>query len=98
MEAMLNGIMAGIINYNLYRVFTIVLVILMSISALISIIIVLIQPGNSSGIDALGGSSETFFSKNKGKSKEAKLKIVTGVCLGLLAIFSILFFVVELLA
>ncbi len=97
MEAMLNGIMA-IINYGLYRAFTITLVILMSLCALISIIIVVIQPGNSSGIDALGGSSETFFSKNKGKSKEAKMKIVTAVCLGLLALFSILFFVVELLA
>ena len=70
MEAMLNGIMA-IINYGLYRAFTITLVILMSLCALISIIIVVIQPGNSSGIDALGGSSETFFSKNKGKSEDS---------------------------
>ncbi len=94
---MLDGLMAKILNQELYRALSITLVVLMVICALASIIFVMLQPGNSSGIDALGGSSETFYSKNKGRSKETKYKIWTGICLGLLAVFAILSYVVELI-
>ncbi|MBQ7924168.1 MAG: preprotein translocase subunit SecG [Clostridia bacterium] len=66
----------------------------MALCAILAIIFVLLQPSNSSGIDALGGSSETFFGKNKGKSIEAKLKKWTWICLVLLAVFAVLFYVV----
>lgn len=82
--------------YNLYRGLSITMIILMGISALAAIILVLMQPANSSGIDALGGSSETFFGKNKGKSSEAKLKKWTWICLAILVVFSIAFFVLQL--
>ena len=59
------------------------------------VILVLMQPANSSGIDALGGSSETFFGKNKGKSTEAKMKRWTWVCLAVLAVLSILLYVLK---
>ena len=61
-------------SYALYMGLSIAMIVLMAISALTAIILVLLQPSNSSGIDALGGSSETFFGKNKGKSIEAKMK------------------------
>ena len=54
------------------------------------------QPGNSQGIDALGGSSETFFGKNKGKSTEAVLKKWTMICLAVLAVFAIVFFILQI--
>ncbi len=83
--------------YNLYRGLSITMIILMGISALAAIILVLMQPANSSGIDALGGgSSETFFGKNKGKSSEEKLKKWTWICLAILVVFSIAFFVLQL--
>ncbi len=71
-----------------------VLIALMAISAIAAIVCVLMQPSNSSGIDALGGSSETFFGKNKGKSIEAKMKKWTWICLICLAVFAIAFYVV----
>lgn len=71
------------------------LIVLMAISALVAIILVLMQPSNSSGIDALGGSSETFFGKNKGKSIEAKMKKWTWICLAILAVLSIAFYIVS---
>ena len=49
----------------------------------------------SMGIDALGGSGETFFGKNKGKSIESRMKKWTWICLIILAVFSIAFFVVQ---
>ena len=71
-----------------------VLIGLMALSALVSIVCVLMQPSNSSGIDALGGSSETFFGKNKGKSIEEKMKKWTWISPIALAIFAVMFYVV----
>ena len=58
-------------------------------------ILILLQQSNSSGIDALGGSSETFFGKNKGKSLESKLKKWTIICLVILLVASVIYFVVP---
>lgn len=80
---------------NAYYVCAGILIALMAIAAIALIVLVLMQPANSSGIDALGGSSETFFGKNKGKSTEAKMKRWTWVCLALLAVFSILLYVLK---
>ena len=81
-------------SYTFLMIISYVLIALMFVSALAAIILVLLQPGNSTGIDALGGSSETFFGKNKGKSMEAKMKKWTIVCLIVLAVFSIAFYIV----
>ena len=82
--------------YKLYMALSIVMIVLMGVAALTAIILVLMQPSNSSGIDALGGSSETFFGKNKGKSIEAKMKKWTWICLTVLIIFSIAFYILQL--
>ncbi len=68
--------------------------ILMAVAALAAIILILFQQGNSTGIDALGGSSETFFGKNKGKSLESKMKKWTIIALVVLLVLSVLYFVV----
>ena len=66
-----------------------------AILAIFIIIVVLIQPGNSNGISALGGNAETFYNKGKGKTIESKLKILTFVSLGLMAIFMLAYFIVQ---
>ena len=83
-------------SYNLYMVLSVTMIILMGVAALAAIVLVLLQPSNSSGIDALGGSSETFFGKNKGKSIEERMKKWTIVCLVVLVIFSIVFYILQL--
>ncbi|MBQ8885497.1 MAG: preprotein translocase subunit SecG [Clostridia bacterium] len=70
----------------------------MFVAAIAAIILVLFQPGNSTGIDALGGSSETFFGKNKGKSIEARMKKWTVICLIVLAVLAIALYIVYGLA
>ena len=82
-------------NYNVYRIVSIVLIVLMGAAAVAAIILVMCQPGNSQGIDALGGSSETFYGKNKGRSLESKLKIATYVCLGILGLLAVVFFILQ---
>jgi preprotein translocase subunit SecG len=75
---------------------SVTMIALMLVAAIVAIVLVLLQPGNSTGIDALGGSSETFFGKNKGKSIEAKMKKWTIICLVTLLVFSVIFFIIQL--
>ena len=73
-----------------------ILTALMALVALAAIILVLLQPSNSQGIEALGGSSETFYGKNKGRSVESKLKLWTIICVAVLAVLSIIFFILQI--
>ena len=82
--------------YALWFGLSLTLVILMAVAALFAIVFILMQPSNSTGVSALGGSSETFFGKNKGKSIEAKMKKWTIICLIVLAVLSIAFFVLQI--
>ena len=82
--------------YYLHFGLSVAMIILMAIAAITAIVLILLQPSNSSGIDALGGSSETFFGKHKGKSIEAKMKKWTWICLAVLVVFSIVFYVLQL--
>lgn len=67
----------------------IVALIIMFICALFIILVVLFQPGNSSGISALGGTSETFLTKNKSKTFEHKMKkltVISGIVFAVLCV------------
>ena len=81
--------------YSEYKAVSIILIICMAIAALAAIVLILLQPANSTGIDALGGSSETFFGKNKGKSIEEKLKKWTWICLAVLVGFALAFYIIP---
>lgn len=72
------------------------LIALMAVAAIAAIVLVMLQPGNSQGIDALGGSSETFYGKNKGRSLESKLKMWTIICLAVLAVLAVIFFILQI--
>lgn len=81
---------------TVHMVLSVTMIILMAVAALTAVVLVLLQPSNSSGIDALGGSSETFFGKNKGKSIEAKMKKWTWICLAILIVFAITFYLLQI--
>lgn len=72
----------------------IVFIILLLVSSVALIVSVLLQKGDEDGMSALtGGSSSSFFGKNKSKTIEGKLALVTKysaiafVVLGLVLIF-----------
>ena len=84
-----------IISYNanannfLYNLFFFMTIAIMAICALFIILVVMFQPGNSSGIGALGGTTETFLGKNKSKTFEHKMKVLTvisGIFFAVLAV------------
>ncbi len=91
---LLDGAGVSLFSNAVYSVIAYILMGIMFIAAIAAIILVMLTPGNSNGIDALSGSSETFYGKNKGKSTEAKLKLWTYICLGVLAVLAIVFFIV----
>ncbi len=91
---LLDGAGVSLFSNAVYSVIAYILMGIMFIAAVAAIILVMLTPGNSNGIDALSGSSETFYGKNKGKSTEAKLKLWTYICLGVLAVLAIVFFIV----
>ena len=67
------------------------------------ITVVLIQKGNSDGMEAMmGGSksddSETYYGKNAASRREAKLKLWTWICAGVLALCAIVFLILGLIA
>lgn len=82
--------------YVAYRAVSLTLIILMGVSAIAAIVLVMLTPGNSQGIDALSGSSETFYGKNKGKTSQAKLKLWTMIFLIVLAVLAVIFFILQI--
>ena len=57
---------------------TTVLIVLQLISAVAIVVVVLVQSGKSAGLSgAIAGGSDTFLSRNKTKSRDAKLARAT---------------------
>ena len=70
---------------------------LIALLSLLMILIVLLQPGNSEGLGALQGSTETFFGKNKAKNMEGKLrKFTVGIAIAIV-VLCIVFGALELI-
>jgi len=52
------------------------------VSAIVVIVTVLLQEGSKQGLGAISGGAETFFGKNKAKSYEGKLVLMTKIAAG----------------
>lgn len=75
-------------------VLKIVFVALMGVGALAIIVLVLMQPSNSGGgANAITGVTETYYSQNKGKTREGRLKRWTAGIAITMALMTILYFV-----
>ena len=75
--------------WNVWPIVKIVALVVMAICALFIILVVLFQPGNSNGVSALGGNTETFLTKNKSKTFEhrmRKLTVISGIIFGVLCV------------
>lgn len=62
---------------------SLILTICQVIVSIILIVVVLMQPGKTNGfagIMSTGGASESFYSKNKSRTSEARLVRITIVC------------------
>ena len=58
-----------------------VLIVFQAIIAVILITVVLMQPSKTNGLGFItGGASESFYSKNKSRTSEARLSRITTIC------------------
>ena len=75
-------------------VFGIVLILL----ALVIIFLVLVQEGNQQGLSGAisGGSSESFFGKNKGRTDEAKKAFLTKILATVFMVLALVTVVVSM--
>ncbi len=53
-------------------------------------VIVLAQEGKSAGLGAISGAAETYWGKNKGRSMEGKLVMITRILAIAFMIFAVL--------
>ena len=74
---------------------SVVISILLIISALILIVTVLLQSSDEGGIGALSGQSNSYFSKSKAKTFEAKLALGTKIAAGIFVVLSLLMLIVK---
>ena len=78
----------------LYVIFSVVIV----IAALIMIATVLLQQGNVRGLGAIPGQLDSYFSKNKAKTVEAKLALITKISAAVFVVLSLALLIVDKLA
>lgn len=69
--------------------------IVLIITALFMIVTVLLQSADEGGIGALSGKSDSYFSKAKSKTFEAKLALGTKIAAALFVALSILLLIVK---
>ena len=68
-----------------------VLSILLILDALLMIVTVLLQSSNDDGLGAIAGrSNDSYFSKSKAKTMEARLALGTKIAAGIFILFAIL--------
>ncbi len=73
-----------------------VLIVLMTVISIAIIVIVMMQEGETGGVSAIsGGSSDTFYGKNKGHSKEQILKRMTLILGAVMLVISVIFFIIK---
>ena len=82
-------------EYEARKIVSGVLTILMALIAIAIIVVVLMQEGETGGVSAIsGGNNDTFYGKNKGRSKEQILKRVTLILGAVMLVLSVIFFAV----
>ncbi len=64
--------------------------------SIVIIITVLLQSNDSTEGDPITGIKESYYSKNKGSTRDGKLKIVTIVCAAIILVSVIVYFVTEI--
>ncbi len=101
MTAILNMLAGAGFNdaqYLAYVITSIVIIVVMLVVSAITILLILFQQSNSDGVQGITGSSETFFGKNKGQSIESKFKKWSWICLAILGVLAIVFYIIQVLA
>ena len=73
----------------------VVLSVILIIAALFMIVTVLLQSSNVKGLGAVAGQMDSYFSKNKAKTVEAKLALGTKIAAGVFVALSLVLLLIN---
>jgi preprotein translocase subunit SecG len=70
-----------------------VLVVLMVLACIVMIIAILVSPPQTGiGNNAITGAAESYYTKNKGKNNEGRIRLLIVICASMVAVCAILYF------
>ena len=79
---------------NTFPVFERICLVLLAILAVVLIVLVFMQiTGGSETNNVITGNQDSYYSQNKSGSREGRITRLVYICLGLIAFFSVLYFV-----
>ena len=73
----------------------VILSVVLIIAALFMIVTVLLQSSNVKGLGAVAGQMDSYFSKNKAKTVEAKLALGTKIAAGVFVALSLVLLLIN---
>ena len=76
-------------------VLNVILSVILIIAALFMIVTVLLQSSNVKGLGAVAGQMDSYFSRNKAKTVEAKLALGTKIAAGVFVALSLVLLLVK---
>ena len=59
------------------QIFRLILTAIFALLGLVLVVIVILQEGKSAGLGAIGGMQDTYWEKNKSRSREGRLEKIT---------------------
>ena len=77
------------------EVLNVILSVILIIAALFMIVTVLLQSSNVKGLGAVAGQMDSYFSRNKAKTVEAKLALGTKIAAGVFVVLSLVLLLVN---
>ncbi|MBR2969687.1 MAG: preprotein translocase subunit SecG [Clostridia bacterium] len=79
---------------NTFPVFERICLVLLAILAIVLVVLVFMQiTGGSETSNVITGNKDSYYSQNKSGSREGRIIRLVYICLGLIAFFSVLYFI-----
>ena len=79
---------------NTFPVFERICLVILAVLSLVLVVLVFMQiTGGSETTNSITGNQDSYYSQNKSGSREGRITRLVYICLGLIALFSILYFV-----
>ena len=92
LEIMLNDVAPWISDS--FPIIRSVIVVLIALAAIIMVIAILASPAQvGRGSNAITGASESYYTKNKGKTNQGRVRNIIIICAVTIALLSILYFI-----
>ena len=73
----LNSVLLSAIKYETRQAVLMAFAIIMTIASVAIIVVIMMQKGTNDNVGVISGASDTFYGKNKEKTKEGILKKIT---------------------